>query len=200
MIEDLAFRIALIAILILRTIAGLYFWLNTLRSGEKVDRRAEGLWMCIGLRVGAGIYGIGIMAWLVDPRWMAWSSLSLPDWLRWIGVGLIIIGVLTLNWGLRSLGKNFTDTVVTRKEHTLVTSGPYRWVRNPLYCSYFVIVTGMTLLMANWFPAVAGAFVLTLVVIRTQKEEENLIERFGDEYRDYMQRVGRFFPRLHRQR
>ncbi|MDH3692909.1 MAG: isoprenylcysteine carboxylmethyltransferase family protein [Gammaproteobacteria bacterium] len=200
MIEDLAFRIALIAILILRTIAGLYFWLNTLRSGEKVDRRAEGLWMCIGLRVGAGIYGIGIMAWLVDPRWMAWSSLSLPDWLRWIGVGLIIIGVLTLNWGLRSLGKNFTDTVVTRKEHTLVTSGPYRWVRNPLYCSYFVIVTGMTLLMANWFPAVAGAFVLTLVVIRTQKEEENLIERFGDEYREYMQRVGRFFPRLHRQR
>jgi len=85
---------------------------------------------------------------------------------------------------------------VTRKEHTLVTSGPYRWVRNPLYASYFVIVTGVTLLMANYFPVVAGAAVLTLVVIRTRREEEKLTDRFGDEYREYMKQVGRFLPRL----
>ena len=184
MIEDLPFRIALIAILILRTIAGVYFWLKNLRSGEKVDHRPEGLLMRIGLRLGAAIYGIGVMAWLVKPSWMAWSSLPLPEWLRWLGIGLSY------------LGKNFTDTVVTRKEHTLVTIGPYGWVRNPLYSSYFVIVTGATLLMANWYPAAIGFAVLTLVVIRTRKEEEKLIERFGDEYRDYMRRVGRFFPRL----
>jgi len=109
---------------------------------------------------------------------------------------LIVTGALVVTWGQQALGKNFTDTVVTRKEHTLVTNGPYRWVRNPLYSSYFVIVTGTTLLMSNWYPAVVGAGVLALVVIRTRKEEANLIERFGDDYRDYMQRVGRFFPRI----
>lgn len=63
----------------------------------------------------------------------------------------------------------------------------------------FRIVTGVTLLMANWYPAVAGAAVLTLVVIRTRKEEERLIERFGDEYREYLQQVGHFLPRLRQQ-
>jgi protein-S-isoprenylcysteine O-methyltransferase Ste14 len=196
MIDDLEFRIALIAILFLRTIPGVYFWLRNLRSGEKLDRRPEGLAMRFGLRLGAGIYGIGVMAWLVKPSWMTWSSLPLPVWLRWIGVGLVVIGVLTLNWGLHALGKNFTDTVVTRKEQTLVTCGPYRWVRNPLYASYFVIATGVTLLTANYFPAVAGAAVLTLVVIRTRREEEKLIDRLGDEYREYMKQVGRFLPRI----
>jgi len=45
---------------------------------------------------------------------------------RVLGGGLLI-------WTLRTLGANLTDTVITRKEHTLVTSGPYRWVPHPFY-------------------------------------------------------------------
>ena len=196
--EDTPFRITLIVVFIVRSIPGLYFWLRARSTGEKLDRRQEGLLILVGLRLAGAVYGVGVVAWLIHPEWMAWSSLPLPLWLRWIGVGLVVASALIVTWGLQTLGKNFTDTVVIRKNHTLVTNGPYRWVRHPLYSGYFVMVFGATLLMSNWFPAVSGAAALTLVVIRTRIEEEKLIERFGDEYQAYMNRVGRFLPRLRR--
>ena len=101
-----------------------------------------------------------------------------------------------LVWTFRCLGKNLTDTVVTRQKHTLVTHGPYRWVRHPFYSSAVLVISGNSLAAANWFFFVAGCLMFLLLVIRTRKEEQNLIARFGDDYRNYMQRTGRFVPRL----
>ena len=193
---DTTFRIILVAVFIVHTVSGFYFWRKSKSDGEKIDRRKEGLFILIGIRLLSGIYGIGVVAWLINPDGMAWASLQAPLWLRWIGVGLVVIAASLVAWGLHTLGKNFTDSVVTKKEHTLVTSGPYRFVRHPLYSCYFLIVLGTALLMANWFPAVAGGVVLTLVVIRTRTEEQKLIERFGDEYRLYMSKTSRFLPRI----
>ena len=103
-----------------------------------------------------------------------------------------------LTWTFHNLGKNITDTVVTRKEHFLVTSGPYRWVRHPFYVSFQLVVLAVSLMMACWFVLAIGSVVLLLLILRTAKEEEKLIERFGDEYRRYMERTGRFWPRLFR--
>jgi protein-S-isoprenylcysteine O-methyltransferase Ste14 len=94
-----------------------------------------------------------------------------------------------------SLGPNLTDTVVTRREHTLVTHGPYRWVRHPFYGVGFLGLLAVTLMTANWFIALTGAVVIALLVHRTRTEEVKLIERFGDEYRAYRERTGAFFPR-----
>jgi protein-S-isoprenylcysteine O-methyltransferase Ste14 len=85
---------------------------------------------------------------------------------------------------------------VTRKEHTLVTTGPYRWVRHPLYSSAALAILANSLVAANWFFLATGGVMFLLLVIRTRKEEENLLARFGDAYRKYMQRTGRFIPRL----
>jgi protein-S-isoprenylcysteine O-methyltransferase Ste14 len=61
-------------------------------------------------------------------------------------------------------------------------------------------VVANALTAANWFLFVTGGLVFTLLVIRCGREEENLISRFGDQYRIYMQRTGRFLPRIRRQR
>jgi protein-S-isoprenylcysteine O-methyltransferase Ste14 len=99
-------------------------------------------------------------------------------------------------WTLRSLGENLTDTVVTRQHHTLVTAGPYRWVRHPFYlCAALVAVT-VSLVSANAFFLVAGGLICFLLALRTRVEEANLLNRFGDDYRTYMDHTGRFFPRL----
>jgi protein-S-isoprenylcysteine O-methyltransferase Ste14 len=58
------------------------------------------------------------------------------------------------------------------------------------------VTFGTSLVTANWFFFVAGCLTFVLLMIRTGKEEENLIARFGDDYRNYMQRTGRFVPRL----
>ncbi|MCZ6444949.1 MAG: isoprenylcysteine carboxylmethyltransferase family protein, partial [Planctomycetota bacterium] len=91
---------------------------------------------------------------------------------------------------------NVTRTARTRAHHTLVTGGPYRWVRHPLYSSGVVLCTAYVLLTANWFILLMCGLAFAVLLVRTSKEEANLIKKFGDEYRAYMSRTGRFLPRL----
>src|SRR6185295_12922725 len=96
------------------------------------------------------------------------------------------------------LGTNLTDTVVTRKIHTLVVRGPYRWVRHPFYDAVALLLIAISLVAANWFIFATGAAVFTLLVIRVSREESSLVARFGDDYRDYMARTNRFLPTVRR--
>ncbi len=174
---------------------GLYHRLKSQASREKLDRREEGLFILLTLRpIGwAGL--LGTVVYVINPAWMSWSSVNLPIGVRWVGVGLGVIAAVLLNVVFPSLGTNLTDTVVTRAQHSLVTSGPYRWVRHPFYVTAAFAVAAISLVTANWFLALTGVVTIVLIVIRTRTEEEKLVERFGDEYRDYMQRTGRFIPR-----
>ena len=137
----------------------------------------------------------GLITYMVNPARMAWSSMPLPIWLRWMGVGLAVAGSALIVWAFRNRGKNLTDTVVTRREHTLVTTGPYRYVRHPFYIAVALSMLGNALAAANWFLLIGGAVVFTLLAIRTRIEEEQLAARFGDAYRAYLGRTGRFLPR-----
>jgi len=194
--DDHLFRVILIAgSSVLLPIAA-YHRLKSQATGEKLDRWQEGLFIFFTLRP-VGIVGmLGLITYMVNPSWMAWSSVPLPAWPRWTGVGVGVIAGALLTWTLRSLGKNLTDTVVTRTEHTLVTSGPYRWVRHPFYVSLGLLVAANSLATANWFIFVSGALLCVLIVIRTRKEEALLLARFGDAYRGYMERTGRFLPHI----
>jgi protein-S-isoprenylcysteine O-methyltransferase Ste14 len=96
---------------------------------------------------------------------------------------------------LRSLGVNITDTVETRRDHTLIRHGPYRWIRHPLNSFGALLFTGINLMAASWFILLLSCLWFALIVIRASTEEAKLIEKFGAEYRDYMRRTGRFVPR-----
>ncbi len=165
-------------------------------SKDKLDRRQEGLFILLTLRPIALVKMLGTLAWLIHPAWMAWSSVELPSWLRWIGVPLGVMAATLLIVTFRALGTNITDTVVTRTRHVLVTDGPYRWVRHPFYVAFALAMAADSLVTANWFLALTGAAAVALIAIRTRTEEQKLIERFGDDYRHYMERTGRFMPRL----
>ncbi len=196
MSDDQPFRLILIVLFSVLFPIGMYHRIASQSTGEKLDRRQEGAFTLATLRPIGLVLWLGALAWMVDPDWMFWSSISLPTSLRWIGFALMIAGSALILWTFRSLGRNLTDTVVTRREHTLVTHGPYRWVRHPLYGAAAIMVAGMSLITANWFFLVAGITVLMLLVDRTRTEEENLVRRFGDDYREYMARTGRFLPRV----
>ena len=192
---DDAARLVLLLIGLVFVPPALYYRLRSF-TRERLDRWQEGHFILFGLRLTALVAFAGGLIWMINPAWMAWSSLPLPIWLRWIGLVLVAIGGSLLVWTFHNLGKNLTDTVVTRQEHSLVTSGPYRWVRHPFYLAGALGTMGGSLAMANWFFAIGGVIVFTFLYFRTRIEEERLVARFGDEYRNYMQRVGRFLPRL----
>ena len=193
--QDALFQVVLaVGFLIVVTVT-LNHRLKSWKSKETLDRRQEGVFILATLRpVGLAVW-LGIIAYMINPAWMAWSSVSLPVWLRWMGAGLCVVAAGLLDWTLRSLGPNLTDTVVTRQVHTLVTHGPYRWVRHPFYNCVMLFIIASSLMAANWFLFAAGCAFFCLVAIRTRTEEALLLARFGDAYRTYLRQTGRFVPR-----
>ena len=168
------------------------------KAGDRISWRGEGATIMVGLRVAGLAMWLGLLAYLINPAWMAWSQAPLPVWLRWVGVLLAAVAVPLLYWMFYSLGLNVTDTVAIRTEHRLVTHGPYRWIRHPLYSFGALLFLGFILLSANWFIAAAALCGGALLARRTPIEEARLTEQFGEEYRGYMRRTGRFLPRLTR--
>jgi protein-S-isoprenylcysteine O-methyltransferase Ste14 len=194
--DDQVFRFILIAGFLVMIPVGLYHRVKSQATGEKLDRRQEGIIILVSLRL-LGLAGwTGLLIYMVDPAWMVWSCVLLPAWVRWVGVGLMMLAFTLAIWTFRHLGKNITDTVVTRAEHSLVTTGPYQWVRHPFYVAAGSGFLAVSLMTANWFVAITGSLAFILLVVRTRREEDKLIERFGDEYRQYMQKTGRFIPRI----
>lgn len=192
---DAAFRPYVIAIFAIVMLIALPYRIKSQSTGEKLDRMQEGLFILIALRLAGAALWFSAIAFMINPAWMAWASLPVPDRVRWFGVGLGVVTPLLLLWTLNTLGPNLTDTVVTRQAHTLVTSGPYRWVRHPFYGCMALFVLSLGLAAANWFMLAAGVAVFALLAVRTRIEEEKLLERFGDPYRAYLERTGRFVPR-----
>ena len=194
--NDETFRWVLVVGSLIVVPIAVYYRLRSQATGEKLDRRQEGLFILFTLRP-LGIAGmLGLIAYMINPKWMEWSSIAIPTWLRWLGVVVVGCSGILLVWTFRNLGQNLTDTVVTRRDHTLVTSGPYRYVRHPFYLAFALGIFGGSVAMANWFILLAGVFPFGFLVARTRIEEAKLLERFGVEYRDYMRRVGRFLPRF----
>ena len=143
-----------------------------------------------------GILLLGTFAWSINPRLMSWSALTVPEWLRWAGSGIVVVALGLLIWVHHTLSRSFSGNLEIRDQHKLVTRGPYRWVRHPMYSAIFLWAAGLALIAANWFigmlPLAFGLF----FAFRVPTEERMMVEAFGDDYREYMKTTGRFSPRL----
>jgi len=172
-----------------------YFRRRAHRESETIPRSREGVPLRVGRSLVALPLFLGAVAYVANPRWMAWASLPLPTWSRWLGVGLGLLTVPAAYWVFTSLGRNVSETVLTKERHELVTGGPYRWIRHPLYTTGIALFVALGLMAANWFillfafVALAG---ILLVVIPI--EERALLAKFGEAYRGYMRRTGPLWP------
>lgn len=197
MSSEIYFRLALLGIFVPTAAIGFYYrWRAA--TEERISHKDEGYVFATVLRLIGVCLWISTLAYLVSPASVGWAAMPLPVWLRWFGAFTGGLGVLLAYWTLTSLGKNLTDTVVVRKNATLVTNGPYRWVRHPFYVTAGSLMISVTLLSANWLIGLSGLLAMTLLLIRTGKEEQMLVDRFGQDYRDYMATTGRFIPRIGR--
>ena len=180
-------------------ISGFYRW-RARRDAETIPRSAEGRALILGrVLVGLPLFA-AVLVYLVNPEMMGWASFASPVWLRWTGVGLGFSLVPAALWVFRSLGRQVSETVLTKQHHQLVTSGPYRWIRHPLYATGIGLFTSIGLMAANWFILLFA--LLALLGIRfaiVPVEERALLAKFGDRYRAYMNRSGALVPRFREQ-
>lgn len=190
------FRYFALAIFVVGVLVGGYYRYKAEKAGEPISWNEEGAVVMVLLRVFGVIGWLSVITYLINPAWMNWSEMPLPDGARWVGVGTGIVSVPLLYWLFKSIGRNITQSVKTRKEHQLVTSGPYRWVRHPLYSVGTLLFLSFALMASNWFIALSSLLGLVMLMVRLPKEEQNLIEKFGDEYKNYMKRTGRLIPKI----
>lgn len=196
MANEALFRVILAALLIGIIVVRTYYR----RLAEKSEGRVvqiEGR-MNLLFRLTIGLTGMFVLlVQVVYPEALAWARLDLPEWARWVGGACGVGGLALLVWVHQTLRENFSGTLHIREQHTLVTGGPYRWVRHPMYTSFYLLVAAFFLLSANWFIGLGWLVGLSLVMItRIAREEAVMQEKFGEIYRAYMQQTGRFLPRL----
>lgn len=176
-----------------------YFQLKAMRiSGEaaKLKESKSRTAAMIFLFFLGQIWVIGSFIYIWKPNLMQWTRIPIPSWIRWLG-GIITISGMTLEFSTQiSLGRNYTTTLHIREEQSLVTSGPYRYVRHPMYTALFMVGVGLGLLSTSWYFLLPFIGTGIMVALRIQREENAMIAKFGDEYIQYMQRTGRFFPKI----
>jgi protein-S-isoprenylcysteine O-methyltransferase Ste14 len=194
--NDNLFRVLAVIIFVVGASISAYHRRKADREGGPISLKEEGPVITVSLRLlGLGLWG-GVFLWMLNPAWMNWSRIDLPDWMRWLGVSLGTAFDGLAWWVFTNLKNNVTPTVVTRANAQLVTSGPYRWVRHPLYVIGLIGFAGFALLAENWFIVLMAVMGFAVLVIRVDREEARLVEKFGDAYRQYMRRTGRFFPKF----
>jgi protein-S-isoprenylcysteine O-methyltransferase Ste14 len=140
---------------------------------------------------------ISLFLYLFKPNWISWASIPLPYHLRLIGVGIVATGFGLIQWSQYTLGRNWSDTPRITDHQELVMDGPYRWVRHPIYTAFVLIFVSTLFISANWFLSAAWIGMVVLdITSRVQYEEDKLTTLFGDQYRAYLDRTGRFLPRF----
>ena len=125
------------------------------------------------------------------------ADYRLPGWTGWLGA-LLFAAAIWLLWRSHvDLGRNWTPTLGLRDGHTLVTRGVYRSIRHPMYAAHLLWGVAQGMMLHNW---IAGLSLIILLIpqylLRVGDEEAMMLEKYGQVYRDYMQRTGRIVPRL----
>jgi protein-S-isoprenylcysteine O-methyltransferase Ste14 len=188
------FRILLPALLIGFAMHRGYYVRKQGGEENSLKRREEGPVSKI-----AGLLGmlglVTLLMYVINPRWLSWASLPLPLWLRWGGVGVALLGFVLLQWAQNTLGKNWSDTPRMIREQQLITNGPYRFIRHPIYSAFLLILGSTLFISANWLIGLAWIGMTALeVASRIRFEESLMLEYFGDSYYEYMKQTGRLLP------
>ncbi|MFC1803718.1 methyltransferase family protein [Thermoproteota archaeon] len=122
------------------------------------------------------------------------ASITIHGTMSKIGVFIFLSGCFLHAWSVRVRGK-YSVSWTMPEDHKLIKSAPYSFVRHPSYLGYMLMIIGVTLIWRKWFTlfpwvAIPGYFMVS------RREEQLLIKHFGDEYREYMEKVGGFIPKI----
>jgi protein-S-isoprenylcysteine O-methyltransferase Ste14 len=146
---------------------------------------------------------LAFIGWMLIPAiyiftsWLNFADYSLPDWLAWFGVLVFSGSIWIFGQAYSALGNNWSPRIEIMDEHTLVTDGIYAYIRHPVYSAMWLWALSQPLLLHNWI-AGFGLLVtfLPLYLLRVPREEQMMLEHFGQIYQIYLERTGRILPKF----
>jgi protein-S-isoprenylcysteine O-methyltransferase Ste14 len=169
--------------------------LSTSFEIEEITRQQEHKISPIGIIVILCVLA-SIVFYVLWPENRNILIVPVPYWLQWLGIALGIIGLAQQIWVHVTLQKNWFAARKSGKNNIVIASGPYAWIRHPLYMALILLLISLSLVSGF-----SLFFLLTLLSIPSfnnvaKKEEAVMIQQFGEEYKSYMKQAGRFFPHL----
>ena len=192
---DLVFRLIVLAVLLFAFGISASYRKKARDEGGVIERKEEG-WPALVLRM---VFALPLLAVLLlnifYPRFVTWSKIDIPLYLRIIGLVIAVSCVPLIWWVFHSIGNFVSETILTKDSYQLVTSGPYRRVRHPLYASTLLLLFSISLVFGDWIVfgyTLAGVIAFRLLVIPA--EEERLLDSFGEDYESYQSRTGTLLP------
>jgi|SRR5215469_6199895 len=170
----------------------LYWLLSALRA--KATQRRESLASRLA-HVVPLVVGATLLAWEAPPwsalRWRLWPPSLAADW---IGVALVTVGLAFAIWARMHLGTNWSGTVTVKQGHELVRSGPYAYVRHPIYAGLITAILGTAIASGTVHAAIGLAIIAVALVRKSRTEEDFMREAFPGEYQRYSAEVPALIP------
>ena len=173
------------------------FWLVLARNVKSTVRRQAALPRLMNLALLYAAAGL-----LADPftpmSWLAMPFLPSSHWRIWCALGAImtLMGVLLTIWARLHIGRNWSSVAAVKADHELVTTGPYQWVRHPIYSGLTLGFVGTAVAIGQWRGVLAVALALIAIAQRIVIEERFMREQFGNAYDTYARRVQALLPGL----
>jgi protein-S-isoprenylcysteine O-methyltransferase Ste14 len=187
------FVLAFIAIMIIR----LYYQSKILREKREIKVREDIIGLISGIIAALTTIIFGVEYIFFQGAFSFAYILRYPDLIRLFGGILLVVGISLLGISHHHLGKSFHSLMVLKENHELIETGPYRFIRHPIYSAFLLSYFGGGLISSNWIltfvPMITYAIMVT---IRMGKEEKILEEEFGQRYIDYEKRTGILFFKI----
>jgi protein-S-isoprenylcysteine O-methyltransferase Ste14 len=196
--SDIVFRLIVAAeLLVLFGVRAYYSFLRSTGTERASRGGPESILLTVTLAILALLHFGALLAYIVWPSVLAWSAVAVAEPLRWAGIVVSCAGAAGEIWAAVSLGASYSPLLRVSEEQALITTGAYRWIRHPLYAFGLPLMVGWGIAAASWFITATGIVViLVAMLLRAPHEEAMMLGAFGERYREYMGRTGRFVPRL----
>jgi protein-S-isoprenylcysteine O-methyltransferase Ste14 len=199
--SELSFRWVFLAYYVLLFGITRYYGKRADRAGRRAKRdqaatEREGKGRVIIRRLAGIVMISAALLYVLYPPWMDRLAAPIPTWLRWVGAGLGALSLPALCWIQETLGKHWSRNLQLQDHHELITTGPYRWVRHPMYDVIFAAMMTLSLVSANWLMIGPALAAIAVIYSRIGNEEAMLVEAFPHAYPAYVKRTGKLLPKL----
>jgi protein-S-isoprenylcysteine O-methyltransferase Ste14 len=194
---EIVFRVIIFASFLALTAIRIYYQKQVLTDNRKIDFKEGPVSLTAGSIAALTTIVFGVEYIFFRGVFGFAYPLLFPAWLRWSGVVLLAGGILLLQQVHHHLGKSFHSLVVSKEDHQLVQTGPYQYIRHPMYTAYLMNYVAGGLISSNIVLAVVPPLMYAvLVAIRLKEEEEVMIGEFGEEYVEYRKHTGALLPKI----
>lgn len=179
------------------------------RKARKARITRDQMQMQERIRLAISLTGLGLIplayvvssllveAGLLHQGLFAFAEHAVPAPVLAVGIALIPLSLLMFRLTHKALGRNWSVSLQLKDEHRLITEGVYARIRHPMYAAFWLWAIAQALILPNWVAGLSGLIGFgTLYLLRVGQEEQMMLDGFGEDYRAYMARTGRLWPKF----